>query len=265
MTRNQKHSILALLTLLVLTANWVIEFDQAAEDYLDQSMTSGLVVYATARGLNALISVIQSIQLSINVGAGVGVNLGEVLDPLNDLIERFSSFVLYGLAAIGLQKLLLLATTSLVMKVITTLVILLGVYAWFSERTNLKWLVRLALMVLLVRFFLIIQVGTVALLDNLYFDHRSESAQSALTITSDELSNIRSKYLENVRESGIVQGIFNTDTNLVGENDDQGITDLAASAVVELIVIMLARSILIPLLFAGTVIILLRKLTTPKN
>ena len=53
--------------------------------------------------MNGVISVVQSIELSVSLGAGVGVNFGEVLDPLNDLIERFSTLVLYGLAGLGLQ------------------------------------------------------------------------------------------------------------------------------------------------------------------
>jgi hypothetical protein len=101
------------MVLVGLIANWLPEMDAAARAYLDLSMADSLVVYATARGLNAVISVIQSVHLSFSLGAGVGLNLGEMLDPLNDLIERFSTFVLYGLAAIGLQKLLLLASGSL--------------------------------------------------------------------------------------------------------------------------------------------------------
>ena len=127
--------------LLVVVLNWLPDIDAAAAEYLDQSLADSLVIYGSARALNAIISVPQSVHISISLGAGVGLNLGEALDPLNDLIERFSGFVLYGLAAIGLQKLVLAATSSLVMKIIATILIIAGYLVWlFREQLDPRWL-----------------------------------------------------------------------------------------------------------------------------
>ena len=81
------------------------------------------MVYGTARIINALISVIQFVEINLSLGAGIAVNLGEALDPLNDLIERFSGFVLYGLAGLSIQQIALSASTSTAAKIVTSLLI----------------------------------------------------------------------------------------------------------------------------------------------
>ncbi|MBT4162152.1 MAG: hypothetical protein HOC70_03285 [Gammaproteobacteria bacterium] len=251
---NTQHLAAGVLLLLAVTLNWMPDLDLAAETYLSAAMTDNLIIYATARTLNGLISVIQSIQLSISVGAGMGVNLGEILDPLNDLIERFSSFVLYALAGLGLQKLVLIATSSLVMKVVTTMALLTGFIVWVLFGTARHWAVRLSVLVILVRFFFVIEVGTISVLDKLYFDHQKEQAHTALEIARDQLSDLRTSYMNAVTEGGFFSGSWNVASSLIGDDNQQGVTDLAAGAIVELIVIMLVRGMLLPLLFVWLLI-----------
>ena len=253
-TQLTKQFAAGFLVLVAVLLNWISYLDAAAEAYLAAAVTDNLIIYATARTLNGLISVIQSIQLSIGVGAGMGVNLGEMLDPLNDLIERFSSFVLYALAGLGVQKLVLVATSSLVMKVVTTIALIAGFFVWVVSGTVRHWTIRVSVLVILVRFFFVVEVGTVSVLDKLYFDHQKEEAHTALELAQEQLSNLRQDYMDAVKEGGIFSGTWNVASNLIGENNQQGVADLAASAVVELIVIMLMRGMLIPLLFVWLLI-----------
>ena len=131
---------IALVFSLVLT--WMPQLDRAAQDYLADALSDNLVIYATARAINALISVIQSIEVSISLGAGVAVNLGEALDPLNDLIERFSGFVLYALAGLGLQQIALVASSSLVTKSLVSLFLVVGYLKWLFGSFS-RWLKKL--------------------------------------------------------------------------------------------------------------------------
>ena len=251
-----------LLVILAILLNWSTQLDQAAEAYLANAVTDNLVIYATARTLNGLISVIQSIQVSIGVGASLGVNLGEVLDPLNDLIERFSAFVLFALAGLGLQKLVLVATSSVVMKTVTTLALIIGLMGWLIKNNPRHWLVRLSLLVVLVRFFFVVEVGTISALDTLYFDHQREQAHTARELAQDQLSKLRQAYMSAAADGNVFSGIWNTANSLVGGDNQLGIADLTASAIVELIVIMLVRSMLLPLLFLWAVFACSRLLLT---
>ncbi len=84
------------------------EFDKVAEGYLDESLKRAAYTFAVARGINGVISVIQDTSVSVSP-AGVGVDLaaGQILDPVNDLVERFSWVMLVSATSLGIQKILL--------------------------------------------------------------------------------------------------------------------------------------------------------------
>lgn len=96
------------LALALVALSLLRPFERPGEDYLDQALRNALVTFAVARVLNAGISVVQGTELAFSP-AGVGVTLspGEVLDPLNDLVERFSWVMLVAASSLGIQKLLL--------------------------------------------------------------------------------------------------------------------------------------------------------------
>jgi hypothetical protein len=65
---------------------------------LTNMLTVTLSVYAVLRGLNAVISMAQGTELAIKpMGVGVTLTPGELLDPLNDMIEQVSSVLLHRL------------------------------------------------------------------------------------------------------------------------------------------------------------------------
>ncbi|MBO6702020.1 MAG: hypothetical protein JJ921_06745 [Pseudomonadales bacterium] len=249
------------VALATLILNWLPGLDAAAETYLADAITDNLIIFATARSLNAIISVIQSIELSVSLGAGMAVNLGEVLDPLNDLIERFSGFVLYGLAGLGLQKLVLVATSSLIMKIITTIAILGGLVNWLWQPERFQWLPRLVLMILMIRFAFVVEVGLIAGLDKLYFDGQKAEAHSALQLAQQSLSNLKDEYQEIIADQGFVSGTWEAAGSLFGTEEQSGITEITASAVVELIVITLVRGLLLPLAFVWLLIVVAGRLS----
>ena len=97
---------------VVAVAVTALAFSGRADDlgrgYAQETLTRALVTFAIARTLNGVISTAQGTELSLEPG-GVGVNLkiGEILDPVNDLIERFSVVMLIATSSLGLQNVLL--------------------------------------------------------------------------------------------------------------------------------------------------------------
>ena len=84
------------------------QVDRQAEEYVEASFQRALAAYALARGLNMIISVIQESTVDIQpLGLGVSAAAGQILDPINDLVERFSWVMLVSLASLGVQKLLI--------------------------------------------------------------------------------------------------------------------------------------------------------------
>lgn len=104
-----RHVLHVVLAAALIFACWNGRLDTFATDQVEAGLTRALVAFAIARGLNGVISVAQGTEVAIEP-AGVGVKLspGEILDPVNDLVEQFSSVMLLASASLGLQKLLLL-------------------------------------------------------------------------------------------------------------------------------------------------------------
>lgn len=84
------------------------KLDEAGKTYLNETLERSVYTFAVARGINGVISVIQGTNIAVSP-AGIGVNLaiGEILDPVNDLVERFSWVMLLSLTSVGLQRVLM--------------------------------------------------------------------------------------------------------------------------------------------------------------
>jgi len=238
-----------LVLVATLALCWIPHFDLAAENHLSGLLADNLIVYGTARVINALISVIQSVEISLSLGAGIAVNLGEALDPLNDLIERFSGFLLYGLAGLGIQQIALTASSSLLAKITTSLVCLSGFVVWYRTGDIPSWLRRLILPFILIRFAFIAEVGLAWSLDKLYFNEQQAVAASTLNGTRQQLQIVRDKYVNATEDTSIFTNVWESARGIIGTDDQQGIADQAAGAIVQLIVILFLRSILLPAAF----------------
>jgi hypothetical protein len=95
-----------LLGLVALSS--ITSVDRYAEREYAALFQRAFITFALARTLNGLISAVQGTELALQP-AGVGVTLtpGEVLDPVNDLIERFSWIMLAATISLGIQQVLL--------------------------------------------------------------------------------------------------------------------------------------------------------------
>lgn len=82
-------------------------FDDRAEAWLDEAIVTGAAVYATVRVLNGSVSVLQDSELNVSpAGVGASIAVGQILDPLNDMAERFSSVVVTALAILAVERVL---------------------------------------------------------------------------------------------------------------------------------------------------------------
>jgi hypothetical protein len=77
-------------------------------EYTEAGLKRALITFGIARGLNGVISVAQGTEIAVEpVGIGVTFTPGQILDPVNDLIERFSWIMLASASSLGVQRVLL--------------------------------------------------------------------------------------------------------------------------------------------------------------
>ena len=100
--------LLVILVALTVLLSTLTPVDRLAEAEYKALFQRALITFALARTLNGVISVVQGTELALQP-AGVGVTLtpGEILDPINDLVERFSWIMLGATLSLGVQQVLL--------------------------------------------------------------------------------------------------------------------------------------------------------------
>lgn len=157
--------------------------DSMSDEFADRALKRALVTFAVARTLNGVISVAQGTEVAIEpAGVGVILGVGQILDPINDLIEQFSSVMLVAASSIGLQILLLNISSAWGL---TALLVAAGVGAivalWSSRVARSRW-GPLLLRVFLVMFFLRFAVPLLVIGSNVVFDLFLASEQAAATL-----------------------------------------------------------------------------------
>jgi hypothetical protein len=172
-------AIIVLVLALVATA-WTRTVDAVAFERIDAGMKSAFAAFATARALDAAISLVQSGQVSAQVGVGVGVAPGQVLDPINDLVERFSDLMLTATVAFGAQKVLLSIGGHWLVALALTLAALAWIGLAVAGRPRPRWLPRLLAIALMARFALPAATLGSDLLFRTFVAPGQESARAAL-------------------------------------------------------------------------------------
>lgn len=130
--------------------------DQRAETYYGEQFKRALVTFALARALNGAVSVVQGTEIALQP-AGVGVTLtpGEIVDPINDLIERFSWVMLAATTSLGMQRLMLEISAWWGLRVLVVAMLALVLLRLWQRRETVSWgllVRRLALLALFLRF-----------------------------------------------------------------------------------------------------------------
>ncbi len=103
-----KKLILSFFLIILVQLSFVKSVDRTSSEQLDKAFTRSVTVFAIARSLNGLISVLQGTEVYATP-AGVGVNfaVGQIVDPMNDMVERFSWVMLMSSVSLGVQEILL--------------------------------------------------------------------------------------------------------------------------------------------------------------
>lgn len=99
---------LSLLFICAIVFNLNQHLDTSGKQHIDKAFNRALITFGIAKTLNGVISIAQGTEVAIQP-AGIGVNLtpGQILDPVNDLIERFSWIMLASTTSLGIQKVFL--------------------------------------------------------------------------------------------------------------------------------------------------------------
>ncbi len=108
-----------LVVLLLVCVCWVGFIDSYAEQYINDSIATSMVSFGVARLFNGTVSVLSTITLQVPLIGSI--QIGELLDPLNDLVEDFSTIMKFSISSLLIQKLMVEILQTLHFKIFLTL------------------------------------------------------------------------------------------------------------------------------------------------
>ncbi len=187
-------SIAALLVVILAFTGWI---DDKGSEYASEQIEVAAITFAVARSLNAGISVAQGTEVTLSpAGLGTSLAVGEILDPINDMIERFSFVVLAAITSLGIQQILIhIASTTFInlLVVISTLTCLALCFKPQLASQGFRIIAfKTCLLLIVFRFFIALSL----LLNQAVYISTIEAKQSAslasLTVSSEEIQAIPS-------------------------------------------------------------------------
>lgn len=248
-----RRILLCLFILVVLAGAWLAPLDLPATQQIDAGLKRALISFTSARALNAVISVAQGTELSVQP-AGVGATFapGQLLDPVNDLVEQFSTLMLAASVAFGVQKLLIAIGGYWPLSLVLTVVVLAWTGQHLRQRSAPVWLSRLLVVLLMLRFAVpIVTIGT-DLVWQKFLDNDYQSSQRAIEDASRETSVRDPATVAEPATPSIVdklKGWFSYNTDVKARfNDMRQALERITEQLIRLIVVFMLQTLLMPLL-----------------
>lgn len=179
-----RHYIASAVIIVVLIS-WIGVLDISSAEYIDGSIVQASVAFASARALNALVSVAQSTEISVMIAS---LKIGEALDPINDLVEQYSTLMQYAIASLFLQKFLLTITSNVVFKILLTITALIAVSAAFLSQQRYYLLsVKAFLLLAFLRFALVLVVILNGLVNQFFINAQIDQDISDIQAAAEEV------------------------------------------------------------------------------
>ncbi|MDH5785545.1 MAG: hypothetical protein OEZ16_08050 [Chromatiales bacterium] len=258
MSKKAKIGLTLLAGALLLLAQQGI-VDRFGMHYTESGFSRALITFAVARSLNGVISVAQGTEVAVQP-AGIGINFtpGQILDPINDLIERFSWVMLASTTSLGLQRLLLQIFASPQFTLLLGVAMVGALLLMWQARLGWEALGRLffrsTLLLLVLRFAVPVMALGSELLFTTFLQPQYEASTQGIELTRDEIGRIN----QGSRAGGFGQApslleragdwfdSIDLEANL--KRYQQAATEVSEQ-LIQLIVIFVLQTILLPLLF----------------
>ena len=230
--------------------------DRVGGAALDGSFKRAIAALATTRGLDAALSLAQSSEVSFSLGPGGSIGIGQVLDPVNDLVEQYGTLLMTSTTALGIQQVGLRLGRSLGWWLFVPSLVALAAAsaARGSMATGLTtWGRRLFALALFAR----LAIPTAAWIDGIVADRFLEADYLAATAVVERTT----ERLEDMKAEGPDKPWYErlNPVKVIGEQAKQLSDTLgtAAESIVNLVIYFTVSTIVLPL---GTLWLLSRTL-----
>lgn len=255
-------SLLGLGLAVLAHTNWL---DKVGLRQTEEGLNRALVTYGLSRGLNGVISVVQGTEVAIEpVGIGMTFTPGQILDPVNDLIERFSTIVLISGTAFGIQRVFLEITSTTGFSVFVSFVTVLAlVMMWFGQAKSARWknpVYKIAIIFIIVRFSVPVMAIGGEKFYQVFLAPQFEASSQQLLETTEQLNQIQqqaessSVSTNSTSEKSLLDSareLYRSATNSLDVrqhlDDFKAVAENISEHAIRLIVVFIFQTIILPL------------------
>ena len=273
--------LFTVLFLLLVLVNQSGPLDIISRDYTKAGLQRALVTYAVARGLNGIISVAQGTEVAVEpAGVGLIFTPGQILDPVNDLIERFSWIVLVSGTSLGVQQFLLEISSWIWFRLAVSVIVLAAIFTIWPANPEIiatrSVLMRLVMISIILRFSVPLLAFGNEILYRHFLEPEYRTSSESLRRTSLTLGDLNSESqltVESPEKGGQsileqARRIYQSTADNIKINARIQAFKQAAEHISEhtinLIVVFVLQTLLIPLIYLWVILQLLKYLfTTP--
>lgn len=208
-------SLIGILLSIILCFSSGIQIpvlDSTADSYFQDSITKAGISYGVCRVINATVSVIKESSLELEpAGIGLSLAIGQVVDPINDMVERLSNVLVMSITSLGVQELAYEISLTLVPLILAVILFMLSLLVWFKNERVLT-LQRILLSVLIIasiaRFCLPLSSMANVFLQKTFFEDKIIEANEKLTNSTANLDRLKDVQLP--RYDGVIGTIENS-------------------------------------------------------
>jgi len=238
MKKKLERGLLVAVLIVGLSGAWLGSLDYAATGVVDAGLKRALISFASARTMNAALSVVQSAGVSsVPVPIGLNITVGQMVHPINQVVGQFADLMLAASVAFGVMKfLIIMGSYKGIAILLSFAAIWWGWLRWHGKFCP-TWLTKTLVVLVLVRFAVpVVSVGSDVVFNELLKD-KFAIAQQGIAIDGNWLGNNIMGWLKNPLDiPQRVQEFKQAAEGWVGH-------------MVELIVLFLLQTLVVPLLF----------------
>ena len=202
--------IVSAVSLVLIAVSFHGGLDEFTQEKVAETTNETIGIYVVSRAINALVSMLQTSQF--NVPFLGSMQFGQVLDPVNDAVERLSSTVVWAVGSLFVQRILLEVAASLIFKwtlfsigVATVAALLLMEWSrarmWCCRMSGVTdrglergrdWLVRSFVVVAIFRLIIPLFIGASFLVSQIFLESEITKNREQLSVLRTQVSNVAS-------------------------------------------------------------------------
>lgn len=229
--------------------------DTQGKELIDKAFTQAIIVFGSAKALNAVISLAQGTELDLPF---LTVAIGQVLDPINDLVEQFSLIMLASMTSLGIQKILLGFVTNgwfNLLLALNLIILNLWMFIRFKNDANIR---TLFFKITVVLVFLRFAVPLMGYVNEIAYEHfvkpqyNIEQLNENIIGVKEEVSKVTHETIKQKEEQSFLSKVTEKfDSNYYAQKIEEykKAADNSSEYIVDLIVVFIFQTIVLPLVF----------------